>query len=456
MILRLQPKTGSTSDAIEQSSPKRCYMMRLNNSVSIAIFKPPPTLPEMTNDLSAGNIVTIRILATLEAALGMVVLWGWAFDIMAFKSVLPGLPTLKVNAAICFMLCGFSLGLYATNKPSTLALYACALLSVLVILIGGATLLEYAFDWNAGIDRLFFDEPPGLSFTASPGRMAIVAAALFVARGTALLLMVMRRYDLFVQWLSLLSGAIALLPILGYMFGDPLFPRIGYSSGISAHAALGLLVLSIGILLATVDRGFMLRLRPKLKTIGLVLSVVLLMLSITAILYNNHESRKATSRLLQTYQRLNLLERLQSDWFAYLASRGGNQTESSNQLHLNILVKLQQLQALDAVSAQSNLDRRSSLLTAFLASSEGRGASELGSLHHQVLTILQETGTVELALLENQKKAGELKQATLQAVMFFTLTLAFGILVFVINAMLREIYLREKAQRYEHSRSQVL
>ncbi|MDP3876402.1 MAG: CHASE3 domain-containing protein [Methylobacter sp.] len=333
----------------------------------------------MAEETTSGNIVTIRVLAIIEVSLGVAVLCGWAFNIETLKSILPGLPSLKVNAAICFVLCGVSLGLFAPKHPSVTALFANGLAASLAMLIGALTLAEYAFDWDVGIDQLFFNEPPGMSFTASPGRMAIIAAAMFMMRGFALLLMILRRYDLFVQWFALLSGIIALLPIGGYMFGDPLFPHIGQSSGIAPHAALGLLVLSIGILLATANRGFMLQLQPKMKIISSMLSFTLLIVSIVALLHNNQESRSATSQLQQIYHYLNLLESLQSDLFehkainrSYLLTGKKSLTESGSQIQTNIFKKLRQLQqqTLGQTSLQQRLNSLSSTLTLLFISTD--------------------------------------------------------------------------------------
>ncbi len=321
---------------------------------------------------------------------------------------------------------------------------------------------EYAFDWQAGIDELFFDEPPGMSFTASPGRMALIAAAMFVMRGLALLLMILRQYIQLVQWLALISGVIALLPIVGYMFGDPLFPRIGHSSGISAHAALGLLVLSVGILLATADRGFMARLQSKLKIISLTLSLGLLMVSVGAILHKNHQSRQAADQLQQTYQQLNLLNSLQSDLFELKAANYGRNhanavypSESPRLLHKFILDKLNQLLLLNPTSMQQ-LGIYASLLNRLFPSEDETITQETDDLLNNLITILREIEVQDVALLGSKKQAAELKYATLNAVMFFTLALGFGILIFAVNAMRREIGRREKAEQFEKSRSQVL
>ncbi|MEW5856255.1 MAG: chemotaxis protein, partial [Cyanobacteriota bacterium] len=45
-------------------------------------------------------------------AIGCAVLVGWMFNIPILKTVLPGLVTMKANAAVCFILSGTSLWLW--------------------------------------------------------------------------------------------------------------------------------------------------------------------------------------------------------------------------------------------------------------------------------------------------------------------------------------------------------
>ncbi len=53
--------------------------------------------------------VISEILSVMVFIGGSAVLAGWAFDIAALKSVLPGLLTMKANTALCFVLVGLVL-----------------------------------------------------------------------------------------------------------------------------------------------------------------------------------------------------------------------------------------------------------------------------------------------------------------------------------------------------------
>lgn len=51
----------------------------------------------------------VRLVAVLTAALGVMVLAGWAFGLPLLKSVLPGAMAVKVNTAVGLVLAGCAL-----------------------------------------------------------------------------------------------------------------------------------------------------------------------------------------------------------------------------------------------------------------------------------------------------------------------------------------------------------
>src|SRR5262245_48577809 len=89
-----------------------------------------------------------RVSAAISAAAGLVVLFGWAFDIYSIVNISPGLATMKVNTSIAFTLLGVALWLanlqpgVKRKKVLTRVYQACA---VAVGLIGVLTLSEYVF-----------------------------------------------------------------------------------------------------------------------------------------------------------------------------------------------------------------------------------------------------------------------------------------------------------------------
>ncbi|WP_246275721.1 PAS domain S-box protein [Brasilonema bromeliae] len=202
--------------------------------------------------------------------LGCVVLIGWTFDIALLKSLLPGLVTMKVNAAVAFLLSGVSLwllskqasqtwGITSSSSPSLSLLIAqgCAFA---VTNIGLITLCQYLFGWNCGIDELLFRDSPKAVETSHPGRMGANSAVNFLLSGLSLWLLGQKthRSSWLGQGLSLIVGLISLLTFVGYVYGVKNFYQFGvYTTSMALHTALGFGVLCLGVLYTHPERGFM-------------------------------------------------------------------------------------------------------------------------------------------------------------------------------------------------------
>src|SRR5678816_1054262 len=161
-----------------------------------------------------------RAAALAVAGLGCLVLCGWWLGIDALKSVVPGMVAMKANAALGLVLSGVSswLAISEQTRPR-LHLFARAL-GLVVLGIGTATISEYLFGRNLGIDQLLVSEPAGAVGTYSPGRMAPTTSISFMAIGLSLSLLDWktrsgRRPS---QALSLISALIALMAISGYLY----------------------------------------------------------------------------------------------------------------------------------------------------------------------------------------------------------------------------------------------
>ncbi len=126
------------------------------------------------------SAVTLLV-GALAVATGGGVLLGWALDVAALKSVLPGWVSVKPNTAVAFVLTGLALLLF--RRPSAFGLPPLAVLSRLASLLAGLlgllSLAEYAFDWNPGFDQWLFAEPAEAVGTSHPGRMAPDTAICF-------------------------------------------------------------------------------------------------------------------------------------------------------------------------------------------------------------------------------------------------------------------------------------
>ena len=152
-----------------------------------------------------------RVLGFLVILLGLIVLTGWALNIEVLKSVLPGFVTMKVNTAICFVLCGVSLLLGYLSRPRAWKKTCSTALAIIVFVIGSVTLVEYLTGMSLGVDQWLFPESAQAPGTSSPGRMAPNTAFNFLLHASALVLLARgRRGARAAQVLSFIGLAIAL------------------------------------------------------------------------------------------------------------------------------------------------------------------------------------------------------------------------------------------------------
>ena len=108
---------------------------------------------------------------------------------------------------------------------------------------------------DLGIDQLLFHEEPGAAGTYRPNRMGPPASTCFPLLGIALFLIERRtrKGRAPSQTLALVAILMALIPILGYVFGVEQLYGIARYTGIALHTAVAFVLLATGILLARAD-----------------------------------------------------------------------------------------------------------------------------------------------------------------------------------------------------------
>ena len=141
--------------------------------------------------------VKLRLLslacAFLSALAGAIALAGWAFELTALKSLVPGFGTVKVNTSLCFVLSGVSLFLldFRTDKAWARVLGAACGWTVLASAV-------LAFGRDAGIDRL--------NFILTGAALLLLGSDRRLAAGAA-------------QWLAAAVLCVSALALLAYVNG---------------------------------------------------------------------------------------------------------------------------------------------------------------------------------------------------------------------------------------------
>lgn len=195
--------------------------------------------------------------AVVTIVVGIVVLLGWALDVVALRTFAPGLSNaMVVSTAICFVLAGTSLWLVNDEQGDRRRRRLGMGCASVVVAIGALKLSEYAFGWDLGIDQTLFAKNAG----PFPGQMAIPTALSFVLAGAGLILLDVEtpKRTRPAQILTLAAVLFPLLGIIGRLYGVPSLSRlVGGTVVMALHTALTFAVLCAGILAARSNRGLM-------------------------------------------------------------------------------------------------------------------------------------------------------------------------------------------------------
>ncbi len=225
-----------------------------------------PLSPSVRHSPMIGFFERVPIIAgSAVAVLGALALVGWALNFPFVTTATTGGYPILPLMALCFVLAGGALTMAVRKHrtPTTEAVQQT--LAALVATIAGLTLYEYLRGSESGFDLLLFGEklkrvssiPAGRSASIPPGRISINSAGSLLLFALALLSIPhdRRRQDLRAQMFATPALLIALLAILGYLFGVKGMYNLSQSSGMALWTAIGQLILGVGIMLALRDRG---------------------------------------------------------------------------------------------------------------------------------------------------------------------------------------------------------
>lgn len=189
------------------------------------------------------------------AALGLLVLLGWAFHVEVLKSVLPGLVSMKPNTAVGLAAAGAAVVLLQGGRHARTRIALASIAGG----IGLLTLAEYAADLDLGIDELLLRDDPGAIGTSHPGRMAPATALAFVLLSVGILTIgsgggrLRRTADVLVVLASLLG----LLALLAYLYGAERLSGLFGHTRMAAHTSGSFLLLGASVLLTRPGEGLL-------------------------------------------------------------------------------------------------------------------------------------------------------------------------------------------------------
>jgi len=158
--------------------------------------------------------------------------------------------------ALGFVISGLALSA-AQKKNSRLWTWISRLLAAIVGVMALFALLEYALEWNPGIDRLWFTFIPGSSPFEGWQRMAINSALAFALFAQGVIFLDGDRKDdgLRSQLFATLTLIIAFIALVGYLFGVHDFYQFTLLSGMALVSAITFTLLGGGLLFSQLRRG---------------------------------------------------------------------------------------------------------------------------------------------------------------------------------------------------------
>src|SRR5579871_5510563 len=201
--------------------------------------------------------LTGALCGVLAILLGFVVLLGWAIHSPFLIQLAPNLPPMQRNTALSFILSGIALlGIVTGKRRLTL------LGSAITATLSGASILEYLFHTNFGIDQFL-----GAAFittqTPVPGRMSPTTALCFTIFAVVTILSqsgLIAKKSPFLGITGLLVAAVGTSCSIGVLSGtnDAFF--LGDLNRVALHTGIGFMLQGIGLAAAALNMT-----QPKLR-----------------------------------------------------------------------------------------------------------------------------------------------------------------------------------------------
>jgi PAS domain S-box-containing protein len=178
--------------------------------------------------------------------IALVALVGWGLDIQALTSVIPGAAQMKINTAICVLLCGSALLILSYRTGASLEGLARAM-AALAFAVGVATLCEYLFDWQLGIDELLAHDTAG-AFVVFHGRMSPFSACAFMILGFAVGVARIARMHRAARIAAGLGLAIGLISLIGYLWHADDLTTDRWLPPVAINTSLCFIAIAMGVL----------------------------------------------------------------------------------------------------------------------------------------------------------------------------------------------------------------
>jgi PAS domain S-box-containing protein len=429
------------------------------------------------NGQSLGNrAAPARVAATVTTLFGLVALAGWIFHLPLLTRLLPGAVEMKVNTAVAVILSGAALLIFA-DRAAVSAERIARSFALAVVAIGLASLAEYVFGWQLGIDE-FLVKDTEVAYNPFRGRMSPISAAAFVIIGSALA--AMHRPS----WLKAAKSAAGLViligavSIIGYLWSAGELITDTWVPPVAINTAICFVLLGAGVLLSPdrsrlgLDTELTALATVEIKILsGFLLAMSLLLFGSTYTYRTSVEladsaewvahTQEVRATIADLYGSLAGAELAQRD---YLLTTQHTRLDEYARLVDVVRYRLAELGRLTSDNAaqqtdwaalkavvKGRLDDMAGTLAAYQtyglpAARALLGQGRLGSGIEDVRIITERMDAVEARLLaERQTAAGNIRRTTLISLLI-TLAVASAIFIVLFRGIHREMRARRDAQ----------
>jgi len=201
---------------------------------------------------------TGRLVSSCVVFLGGTGFAGWVLKIPLFVRLVPGLPPIKPNTALCILLLGAALRILHSDAQSRFARRTVRLLAGIAGILAAVTLWECTMALSStGFDQFFLRmRATRFSLEAVPGRMA-AHSAVTILLGAFSLWLLTRKSPRLVQSLAILITASGIWTLLCYVFNAVSFESAATFAGMAPRTAVSFVLFGLGVLLMQPKEGVM-------------------------------------------------------------------------------------------------------------------------------------------------------------------------------------------------------
>ena len=206
------------------------------------------------------SLAVSRVLCVGTLLVALVTTIGWIFDLPLLTQFARFLPAMQLNTAAALVVSVAAVLLTPADPSERRRARPAMFLALMVALVGVLTLSEYAFGWDAGIDRIFTHVAPTAS-QPFPGRPSPQTALNFAILGMAIIAV-----NLGGKWTGvgqigvIAAGVNAIVAVTGHIFGAQIFygfPVIAPAIGMAVHTSLAFVLLTLALLCRRPNDGVM-------------------------------------------------------------------------------------------------------------------------------------------------------------------------------------------------------